>query len=217
MMPRMIARFWLVSWLPALACVPVKPLVPGQACPCAPGWTCDEAQRLCFNADGSASGPPDAAADSVELPVPADAPEPADAPVPADAPEPTCGQVTYPERGFYAPNALLPGATTFTSTPLGVTAPYELIAQLAPGTTLTIKMTLLGDAHDAGAIGNVWWLNQGQGWLVSLLDENSGEQTFFSSVLRPELEIAFSGHGRGRVDYYECGSTVPTRTKMINW
>ena len=32
-----------------------------------------------------------------------------------------------------------------------------------------------------------------------------------------EQGLQFSGRGRASVEYYECGSTIPNGTKMIDW
>jgi hypothetical protein len=204
-------RNWLLLLLPALACVPAKPIGPGQACPCADGWVCVVSDQVCVAADAGAP-PADAGAPPLDALPPGGENPPA-----VDGPPAACPDVTYPESGFYAANFLLPEVTDFKSMSLGEKSRYELIAQQAPGTTLTIKMTFIGDAHDAGIFTSGWWLNQGEGWLVSLFDDATGQQTFFSSVARPELEIGFTGQGQARVDYFECGSAVPTRTKMITW
>jgi hypothetical protein len=197
---------WLTLVL-AAGCVADKPIGPGQRCPCAPGWTCDLAAQVCVPID-AAVPMPDLGSDSP----------------PASQ---ACDKVSYPVRGFYGPNIFVPAATAFVSTDDPADVPYEVAADLVLGATVTIKMTMdedtlnrHRDSRSDPLLGPYWGLSiDGQGWLTSAFDELTGQQIFQSQIgqFRPERRIVFFGTGQARIDYYECDSPTPTRTKIITW
>jgi hypothetical protein len=144
----------------------------------------------------------------------------------------TCESVTYPLFGFYGTNALHPAVSDFVSYRIAGATTYELAADLAAGTTVTVKITMTPETlkNFRASLGldgappppfdtGVWLLSDGQGWLISTFSRDTGEQVFLSQsgVLRPERQIGFSGSGEARIDYYECNSIIPTRSKMIRW
>jgi hypothetical protein len=123
---------------------------------------------------------------------------------------PGCGQITYPATGFYGPNVLDPAVTSFRSNP----ASYELAADLPPGASITLKLTLV-----KGSGTGVPWAHALDGdWRVGDFDAARGEQVFVSrSSGRIETRIFFLQRGEARIDLFECGAAAPTRTKNIQW
>src|SRR5687767_8585783 len=112
---------WLAALL-LLGCVEDKPLEPGQSCPCAPGWSCDQPRNVCVAADAGA----------VELDAPS-ADDAAGEPMEAAPPAyPPCGDVSYPATGFYGQNALRPETTVFVSDDPDPRK-YEIAAHLVQG------------------------------------------------------------------------------------
>ena len=227
-----------IASLLLLGCVAEKSLEEEQRCPCAPGWSCDSSQQICIAVD-AAEAPDTQTSTTDGSSTPGNVPgvagnDGSTGPATPDTqistgdapPAAPCIEVTYPASGFYGMNALVPDATTFMSDQ--TSTPYELAADLIPGATITIKMTMSADTLarvriDAGPVPgfphNAWWLSGEQGWLITNFNFDTGEQVFMSQagVLRPEIQLKFQGNGQARVDYFECGSPTPTRSKVITW
>jgi hypothetical protein len=122
-----------------------------------------------------------------------------------------CGGIDYPPSGFYGDNILLP---SYDSIRVKNGEAVEIEANLPMGAALLIKM---------------YWLDGPGGWS----DEPSGDffakttpgpgnafvQEFQSKASGRVVEhgLRFAGDGHARVEYYECGSSTPNGTKVIDW
>jgi hypothetical protein len=73
-----------------------------------------------------------------------------------------------------------------------------------------VRLTLLRGAP--------WLISDASGWLSSRFDAASGRQDFLArSSGRDEIRFLFQQGGAAKVEYFECGSSAPTRTKVISW
>jgi hypothetical protein len=146
-------------------------------------------------AGGSSSNPPPIDAGAAE-----DAGEPQ-----RDASDTSCG-ISYPAIAFIGENVLFPSDTGFRST----SPDYELAADLGADASLSVRITLQS--------GTPWLLSDASGWLSSRFDSSTGKQDFLARASgRDEIRFAFQQSGSAKVEYFECGSPAPTRTKIINW
>ena len=66
---------------------------------------------------------------------------------------------------------------------------------------------------------NVWWMANAGDWLVTDFDLSTGVQNFNAHDTEKVLamEFGFQGNGSALVEYFECGSATPTRSKTITW
>jgi len=88
---------------------------------------------------------------------------------------------------------------------------------LPVGATVTIKMTQTSGLATSDLTGDGWFFSDGN-WLHSTFDFTTDEQTFKTqNPFTSELRMTFAGTGAARVDFFECGSPSPTRTKNIAW
>jgi hypothetical protein len=127
----------------------------------------------------------------------------------------SCGSVAYASNGFYGPNVLYSGNNIFVN---NANSPqYDFLAEVAPGASVTIKMT--GTAGDFRPVpGADGWGSSDSNWLTTTFDFTTGEQTFKTrNPYTSEARMVFLGTGKARIDYFECGSSTPTRTKTIAW
>ena len=89
---------------------------------------------------------------------------------------------------------------------------YEMAADVASASSLSIKMTLLEGSP---------WLIADSDFRSTLWDDPTlepGQRLFVPRFPgRNETRLLFRGGGRARIDYYECGSLTPTRTEVMVW
>ena len=122
-----------------------------------------------------------------------------------------CG-VTYPETGFYGPNILYPGVTSFADHDWSAPPYYELVASHPFGATVKVNMTLLwGLGFDPGGPAFDWRMLQDP-----TVPANETFQTPDVAAVS-ESTIAFFESGQARLDIFECGATTPTSSKTISW
>ena len=118
-----------------------------------------------------------------------------------------CG-IGYPPSGFYGQNILFAGCTS-----VGSQAQYEMAADVSDPQSLVVTWTLLA--------GDPWGFNGMSDWRSTVLPgRDAGSQQTFQPTHsgRNEVEMVFAGtSGQARIDYYECGSQVPTRTQFITY
>jgi hypothetical protein len=121
-----------------------------------------------------------------------------------------CGEIEYPAAGFYGPNLLDPSLDHLKSDVTG--SEVEVAAKLGPNASLTIALLVVipfadgisiesdGDFHarTIDALGSMILVPKFQGQLN-------------------ERGLVFRNPGRLVVEYFECGATTPTGTKMITW
>ncbi|HEY4395569.1 MAG TPA: hypothetical protein VGP64_15975 [Polyangia bacterium] len=125
--------------------------------------------------------------------------------------------LTFPDSGFYGPNILVPGRTSFNSTPFlgGPATVYELVVQHDAAVQVTVKLTLLsGDG--------VWYIGgYAADWRVTNDDGGiGGTQTFEAPNVGGEAEesIYFVKSGRAKLDVLGlCGPGGPMFSKTISW
>ena len=131
---------------------------------------------------------------------------------------PATGRLQHlPELGEL-PNVLDPEVTEFSPlTGPGSYGEFPFIANLPRRTALSVRLTLEGEVDGGG----VWVITTSgnQGWEVSAFDRSAGTQTFRATETGQNQMTHFGFHGTGRalVEYFEYGSTEPTRTKTIEW
>ncbi len=112
--------------------------------------------------------------------------------------------IKYPPTGNFGPNILELDQTNYEG------REFSLRATLVEGASLKIKITSLS--------GNPWhyYFGTNINWLVTLYDEINHLQYF--TVIEPDqnsdLLVLFDA-GSYLVEYYEMGSLLPTRSKII--
>ena len=117
-----------------------------------------------------------------------------------------CG-ITYPESAFYGPNILHPEHTVFELMP----KQYDMAAFVPAGVSLRLRITkLIGDWGAFFDInGNDWRMMGNAQVAQDFIPIDSGRMI--------EVKVTFAGGGTARLDFFECGSTTPTRSKMYIW
>jgi hypothetical protein len=117
-----------------------------------------------------------------------------------------CG-ITYPESAFYGPNILHPEHTAFELTPKY----YDMAAFVPAGVSLRLRITrLIGDWGASFDInGNDWRMMGNPEVAQDFVPIDSGRMI--------EVKVMFIGGGTARLDFFECGSTTPTRSKTYLW
>jgi len=118
-----------------------------------------------------------------------------------------CSGIDYPANGFYGEN-LLYGPYSWVTPG----AQLEMAAKLGPSAAVRIKMTLLS--------GGTWFIGGMSGdWRFTQFDFNTGVQSFQAPDPGRTVETTFMfiANGRALLEYFECGSTTPTGSKLILW
>lgn len=128
------------------------------------------------------------------------------------------GRVHYPIIDL--PNVLDPGLTRFVFNPQR--PGLRFVADMPAGVELEIRMTNHSVTTREIGTTNIWTFNgnhQPIGWAVSNYDFDTGVQTFRAT--QPgliEMEyFSFHGAGTATLEYFEGGSSTPTRVKEIAW
>ncbi len=123
--------------------------------------------------------------------------------------------IIYPDAGRHGINLLAPGNTNFD---LG--GPYSLAAELEEGATLRVRIIGYNWSFGIGQTETGWIVSEWQEWGEAFLESGrdftssrSGELDF-----RINLDSRLTGviDGKVRLEFYENGSTTPTRLKEIN-
>jgi hypothetical protein len=117
-----------------------------------------------------------------------------------------CG-ITYPESGFYGPNILFPDYTAFELMPKH----YTMAAFVPAGAPLRLRITKLNGSWGL-FFSDTDWRSMGNADIAQdfvPIDTGAGHVA--------EANITFMGNGRARMDFFECGSTTPTRSKVYMW
>jgi hypothetical protein len=135
---------------------------------------------------------------------------PADGSVPVDVGSlggAACGGIEYPVEGFGGPNILVPSFEQ--AKPPG--EPYVIAAKLAPSASLVIAFLLVTPLTEGtyGVEGGGDFRAKGIGPTSVLFEAKLPGQN--------ERGMAFRGDGRAVIEYFECGATTPTGTKMLYW
>jgi hypothetical protein len=125
--------------------------------------------------------------------------------------------VTFPDSGFYGPNILAPGRTSFNSTPFlgGPAMVYELVVQHDATAPVAVKLTLLS--------GNgVWYIGgYAADWRASNYNGViGGSQIFQAPSVSGEAEesIYFVKSGQATLEVSgACGPDAPMLSKTISW
>ena len=140
--------------------------------------------------------------------------------------EVTKSLITYPETGTYGANVLSLTKTDFGTRP---NTNLSLVAELAKGTALKIKITSLSADTSSRAptdtskvtttIRKAGWfyaLGTNRNWSISNFDPINYIQTF--TAIEPDkacdLQITFD-QGSFLIEYFEMNSATPNRTKTI--
>ena len=130
-----------------------------------------------------------------------------------------CGGIEYPETAFYGTNVLYPSfSQAISQFPANN---YDFAAKLATGASLQIRLTNSPPYRNAD--GNPYpasvWEVSGVEWRFTTYDYDTGIQLFEAadSGRSIEMQFGFRGNGSALVEYFECGSSVPTGTKILYW
>jgi hypothetical protein len=118
-----------------------------------------------------------------------------------------CGGIGYPAAGFYGENFLVPTYLT-----VNQASSMEMAAKLAVGASLRVKLTRIS--------GAIWWISgQGSDWRFTQYDFATGEQMFEApdTSRTDETTFTFPDSGKVLVEYFECGSSTPTGSKVLSW
>jgi hypothetical protein len=129
-----------------------------------------------------------------------------------------CGGIEYPETAFYGTNVLYPSFSYAVSK--SGPGNYDFAAKLAPGASLDIRLTnSLYRAADGNPRPAAVWVFSGVDWRYLPYDYDTGVQLFEAadSGRSIEMQFGFQGSGWALVEYFECGSSVPTGTKILYW
>jgi hypothetical protein len=124
-----------------------------------------------------------------------------------------CGGIEYPATGFYGDNILVPSYASLRSTQRS--ADFEIAAKLPPGAALRIEMTWVDGTGGWGDEANGDFLFKITRGPVPLMFTETLEAKESGKLVEHGLQ--FSGTGRAALEYYECGATTPSGTKMIDW
>jgi hypothetical protein len=117
-----------------------------------------------------------------------------------------CG-ISYPESAFYGQNVLYPNHTAFELMPKH----YDMAAFVPAGASLHLRITKLNGSW--GAFFNV----AGNDWRMMGNAEVAQDFVPIDTGRMIEADVMFMGNGRARLDFFECGSTTPTRSKVYIW
>jgi len=132
-----------------------------------------------------------------------------------------CGSIEYPATAFYGPNVLDSAATAFPAGASTGALDFDFAARLSAGASLTVRMTMVDVSLPLPGPfpPNVWWMANAGDWLVTDFDLSTGVQNFNAHDTEKVLamEFGFQGNGSALVEYFECGSATPTRSKTITW
>ena len=118
-----------------------------------------------------------------------------------------CGGIEYPVSGFYGDNFL---HSTYVT--VNQAAPVSMVAKLNVGASLRIKMTLRS--------GTPWLIHPlTSEWRASLYDFAANSQLFEApdTGRSDEMRFEFPEQGEALVEYFECGSSTPTGSKVLSW
>ncbi len=119
----------------------------------------------------------------------------------------TATVIGYPVNGLYGPNILDLNKASYTGTD------FSLAATLPKGTTLKIRITALD--------GGIWGYALGSetNWSITTFDSGTNSQDFtaISSGTSCDLHMVNFNTGSYQIDYFEKGSSNPTRSKTITF
>jgi hypothetical protein len=119
-----------------------------------------------------------------------------------------CGGIDYPVKGFYGDNILAPTLDQVGYAPTGT---IELAARLAATASLRLKLThVMGARWSAQPGGDYRTMEVSSDPHVQLLEAK------FSGQMN-ETTMLFFGGGRLLIEYFECGATEPSGSKILYW
>jgi hypothetical protein len=125
------------------------------------------------------------------------------------APFTASGGIKYPTTAG-RPNVLAPSVTDYVMSTDVMDLAFA--AEVPDSTALKIRITGDGSA--------IWgYMPNVSQWRVTGLDDQSWSQDF-TAATTGSLDLGgfeFMGSGTAKIDYFEYGSTTPTRTKQITW
>ncbi|MET0593458.1 MAG: hypothetical protein ABW133_12210, partial [Polyangiaceae bacterium] len=118
----------------------------------------------------------------------------------------SCG-ITYPPSAFFGVNILHPDITKFAAQPTH----YDMAAFVPQGAQLRLRITNL-----SGGLGPFFDVASNDWRMMGT--PNTGQDYEPRDTGRMiEVNMLFNGSGTGRLEYFECGSATPTRTKLYSW
>lgn len=122
--------------------------------------------------------------------------------------------IVYPENGFYGKNFLDPNYIE------GSSGSHSFSATLPKGTSLKIVMTALQIERDENGFAYTWSFSSTSinNWYITTYNRDTNIQTFevISNSANSNINIFMPNEPiTVRVDYYENGSEIPTRTKIV--
>src|SRR5260370_39013402 len=120
-----------------------------------------------------------------------------------------CGTIEYPASGFYGDNVLFPSFDHVASA--AEAGKVEMAAKLVTPGSLKLKMTLID--------GSEWGLSSGGDWRFTNWDFATKSQLFEpkNAGQTSEIQLSFYLSGKALIEYFECSSANPTRTKTLSW